>query len=270
MRRRLTWCLVALVVAGLCVLFGAVVAAGAQRTTANIGPGRAQQVPILASRTTLRYQYTWRESRLVAPFWLTIRGVLNVDAVLQPRLSSRSRGLVPPGWGFYFGPPRMLKAGPFEMRFNVTKANTSGPITKVPSRPGSYEVIVAAMRSPFIPGEGFQRTSFGIMRIRPPIEGVVTSARMSRTRYGGPVGRVPRGTTRLWATFGFAPSGLPRTTPKATWYGPGGTSVGSAEKSQRYTVRSFAYAPQGLAPGVWTCRLEAGGRIAKSVSVRVG
>jgi len=254
--------LIATALTGSCALLPVTDSSDSRRTFLS------QQEPIFVTHPLATIRYTWRESKLVAPFVLTASGTLNADGVrMQMGLRSRSRGRLA-NWGFTTGGLRPFPRGPFEAHYDLTKVVPSGRIKRIPSRPASYEVRLWTIRT--APRYELKKTLVGVVRIKAPVEGVVTSAKVSATRSGTHRGRLPRGTRRIWASFFFAPSGLPTVKPKATWYSPDGATFRTPAKSQKYAIRTSVGSAAGLGSGVWTCRLAVSGRVAKSVSVRVG
>jgi Divergent InlB B-repeat domain len=104
--------------------------------------------------------------------------------------------------------------------------------------------------------------------VKSPREGVVRKAYPSTTEDGPRVNPIPRGSTQLWAVFRFETQ--PTTGPiTASWYDLKGKFVGTITKNNRPMISTGIGAPGALAAGTYKVVLKAGGKLIKTVRIKV-
>jgi virginiamycin B lyase len=148
---------------------------------------------------------------------------------------------------------RQAGPGAFSLTLPIGRSLTSKLL------PGTYQIRLAT--------PGAQST--GTAALKSPREGVVMSHRISTSRHGPNLLAVTK-TTRLWATFRFAPGGAAHRRLRARWYAPHHRAPVAAFAVRGPTAFSYWQAHHRLAAGRWRCVLVAGSRTVDVVSIRVG
>jgi hypothetical protein len=144
-----------------------------------------------------------------------------------------------------------LPAGRTERKFSLPKT--------LP--PGSYVLkLTGTAGGATVSGER-------ALALAAPPEGVVTRAVMSTRRNGPGVAQISKA-KQLFATFRFAPQGLPKKKIKAYWWRNG-------KRVDAFTAlapNAFSYYanPHGLKRGLWTCELRMGKTVIARVRTRIG
>ena len=131
--------------------------------------------------------------------------------------------------------------------------------------PGSYTVTVGGTST----GERLLDVVRSVAVAAPPT-GIVSRSSISATPRGPSRARVPKGTTTLFARFGFAvrPASGQRLT--AVWRAPSAVIRRREKVAVGRIVRATIVDETGLAPGRWRCTLEANGATLAVAVIRVG
>jgi PKD repeat protein len=103
-----------------------------------------------------------------------------------------------------------------------------------------------------------------------PPEGVVRRAFASSSEQGAPAPTLAAGAKEAWVHFVLAAQPKPSRAITVTWYLPGGKLLGTVGKSNRPTVESFVRSDAPLPSGFWRVELRAGGKLVKTLAVRIG
>jgi hypothetical protein len=144
-------------------------------------------------------------------------------------------------------------------------------------RPGDLELRVDGVD---VDGFPLQPETRALALAAPP-EGIVEAARVSLTRGGAPVTRIPWGRSPLWATFDVASPAstscrvrrtivVCRPPVTVTWYGSRGRRIPAALRSVSATSVVASLAPRvPLGRGSWRVVLRVGGTTAYELSIVV-
>ena len=125
-------------------------------------------------------------------------------------------------------------------------------VVSVTGRAGSLGVPLQ-MRTIFVPS---------------PSEGVVRKSYASTTRSGKPLKSLPKGVREAWAIFRFEtqPTAGPLT---ASWFDNKGKLIGTVNKNNRPVIETGIGSATAIPSGTWRVDLKAGGKLVKSVRIKI-
>jgi YVTN family beta-propeller protein len=182
----------------------------------------------------------------------TFRGSLDVTGAAEEpsRLTARLTSPSSYAQTFRFSVP----AGAFDRSF---------PLPPSGVQPGRYLVVVSG-----VAGGRALRPRRTTVELERPAEGIVTEAWITAGR-GGPVARLPFGTSRLVAHFIYTTKPAPGSKVTAAWF-LGERSLGAVQKvSWRPLVQTTIAHGTALPPGRYRCVLTARGLEVAEAAVRV-
>jgi hypothetical protein len=189
---------------------------------------------------------TWRASEL--------RGELVLSGSFKGTNATLVLRVTPPaGEGLTFRIP--VGAGAFSKRVKLPATLLPGRyLLEVSGTSGGFSLAVPPLR----------------LQLAAPPEGVVDKAYISGQPNGPPAVRLPGKRSQMSAHFHFAalPRGAGRLT--ATWFAPGGKSVGTVDKPRTANVVSTLKSGAPLTKGTWRCVLSFHNVTVKQLSIRLG
>jgi hypothetical protein len=103
-----------------------------------------------------------------------------------------------------------------------------------------------------------------------PGHGVVRTAFASTSPEGQALSSLPAGTRQAWANFRFETQPSLATPIAVTWYQPNGAVLGTKAKNNRPVISTGIGSSAGIPSGLWKVELRAGGRLIRTLGVRVG
>jgi uncharacterized repeat protein (TIGR02543 family) len=226
-----------------------VVAKGVDTVGAVFVPKRGKTaVRIKLKKASVKVR--WRRS--VGRGTLLVRGTINRRASLKLELRR-------PGGG-----PLLVKRRSVGRSFQLKAPLRAGKLLRGAKLfPGGF--VIALRGHSQGSGVPLQVQTFALAG---PKEGVVRNARVSASRNGRPVKRLPTGATEAWVTFDLA--SRPKLSPiTVRWYRPNGQLLGTKVKSDRPNIKTGIGG--GVIPkGTWHVDLTAGGRIISRRNVKIG
>jgi dipeptidyl aminopeptidase/acylaminoacyl peptidase len=217
-------------------------------TTASSVDTTPDWQPVLIRRvaSAVRLGGRWRES--------TYRGVLTVDGrvdgPVQARLTLRK------GQTTVLGSSLSLVAGGFHRELDLPRGLL----------PGDYVVDVLPDAASGYAGQELP------LRLTAPVEGVVSRAWASPTLGGAPVGRLPRKTSIVYASFRFATKPNPGLPVTMTFVRPDGRLTGPPKRKPASALVVGGVRTNGapLPAGTWRCILRVGPTVVARLRFRIG
>jgi hypothetical protein len=235
----------------------------ARAATCDVRAGEAQTVGASFVPAARRASVS---VKLRPPRWTKVgwqasvgKATLVVGGTISARVRSRLQ-VRRPGGGPLLTHRARLGPGPFRLGRVLRR----GKLAKGAQLfPGAFVVTLTGtapgVRVPF---------QLRTLELRAPREGVVRNAFATSSRTGRKQVTLPFGVTEAWANFRFAaqPRGGPIT---VTWYDRSRRPLGSVTKSNRPLIQTGIGSPAAIPRGDWTAELRVGGRLVRTLLVRI-
>src|SRR5262245_4616696 len=176
---------------------------------------------------------------------------------------------------------RGFAAGSARIRIEIRKGSGPSVLTTDLQVAGSFRLVRKLPPGRVLPGglvavltgASGGRTlpqQLATVMLRPPPEGVVARAFVSRTQNGPPISNLPATAREVWAVFVFGSLPKPGRAVSVRWYWPSGKLLGEVRKPPGVKVSSFMRAEPRLPNGAWRVELYAGHALVKALLVRIG
>ena len=228
-----------------------VTVSGSRTVSASFAP-KAGAASVAASLARPRVRVKWRAS--IGSGQLVVRGRVTRPARLRLELRR-------PGGGPLLVRRLSVPAGPFR---SVTKLHPRSLARGARLFPGGFIVVLRGRSGALEVPLQVQTVVLGA-----PAEGVVRRAYASTSQTGRPLPIPPR-PKEVWARFVLEAQPKAALKPTVSWFNPAGGLVGTVPKPNRPDILTFARSDAGLGSGLWRVELRAGGRLVKTLSIKIG